>query len=103
MSAQTANSTEQIPTVIPGTRQPLKSQAKWKRLIIVLLAFIYIVSPLDLIPDFIPVIGWFLTKTCSTSRVERPWQRSSLRSRGDDCGQCSPYWSSLLYGSSALP
>ncbi len=58
MSAQTANSTEQIPTVIPGTRQPLKSQAKWKRLIIVLLAFIYIVSPLDLIPDFIPVIGW---------------------------------------------
>lgn len=58
MSAQTANTTEQIPTVIPGTRQPLKSQAKWKRVIIVLLAFIYIVSPLDLIPDFIPVIGW---------------------------------------------
>ena len=58
MSAQTAHSAEQIPTVIPGTRQPLKSQAKWKRVIIVLLAFIYIVSPLDLIPDFIPVIGW---------------------------------------------
>ena len=58
MSAQTVNSTEQIPTVIPGTRQPLKSQAKWKRVIIVLLAFIYVVSPLDLIPDFIPVIGW---------------------------------------------
>jgi uncharacterized membrane protein YkvA (DUF1232 family) len=58
MSAQTAHSAEQIPTVIPGTRQPLKSQAKWKRVIIVLLAFIYVVSPLDLIPDFIPVIGW---------------------------------------------
>jgi uncharacterized membrane protein YkvA (DUF1232 family) len=58
MSAQAAHSTAQIPTVIPGTRQPLKSQAKWKRIIIVLLAFIYIVSPLDLIPDFIPVIGW---------------------------------------------
>ena len=58
MSAQTANSTEQIPTVIPGTRQPLKSQARWKRVIIALLAFLYIVSPLDLIPDVIPVIGW---------------------------------------------
>ena len=58
MSAQTVNSTEQIPTVVPGTRQSLKSQAKWKRVIIVLLAFIYVVSPLDLIPDFIPVIGW---------------------------------------------
>ena len=58
MSAQAANSAEQIPTVIPGTRQPLKSQAKWKKIIIVLLAFIYVVSPLDLIPDFIPVIGW---------------------------------------------
>lgn len=58
MSAHSANSPEQIPTVIPGTRQPLKSQARWKRVIIVLLAFIYVVSPLDLIPDFIPVIGW---------------------------------------------
>ena len=55
MSAQSA---QQIPTIIPGTRQPLKSQAKWKQIIIVLLAFIYVVSPLDLIPDFIPVIGW---------------------------------------------
>ena len=58
MSAHSARPTEQIPTVIPGTRQPLKSQAKWKRAIIALLAFLYIVSPLDLIPDVIPVIGW---------------------------------------------
>ena len=55
MSAQSA---QQIPTIIPGTRRPLKSQAKWKQIIIVLLAFIYVVSPLDLIPDFIPVFGW---------------------------------------------
>jgi uncharacterized membrane protein YkvA (DUF1232 family) len=58
MSAQSASSTEQIPTRIPGGRQPLKSQAKWKRVVIVFLAFLYVVSPLDLIPDFIPVIGW---------------------------------------------
>jgi uncharacterized membrane protein YkvA (DUF1232 family) len=58
MSTHSANTTEQIPTVIPGTRQPLKSQAKWKRVIIALLAFLYIVSPLDLIPDVIPVVGW---------------------------------------------
>ena len=58
MSAHSAHTAQQIPTLIPGTRQPLKSQTKWKRFIIVLLAFIYVVSPLDLIPDFIPVIGW---------------------------------------------
>lgn len=58
MSAHSAHTAQQIPTIIPGTRRPLKSQAKWKRVIIVLLAFIYVVSPLDLIPDFIPVIGW---------------------------------------------
>lgn len=28
------------------------------RIIIILLAVLYIVSPIDLIPDFIPVIGW---------------------------------------------
>jgi uncharacterized membrane protein YkvA (DUF1232 family) len=55
MSAQSAR---QIPVAIPASQQPLKSQAKWKRIIIVLLAFIYVISPLDLIPDFIPVIGW---------------------------------------------
>jgi uncharacterized membrane protein YkvA (DUF1232 family) len=58
MSTQSASSSAQIPTVLPAHQQPLKSQAKWKRIIIVLLAFIYVVSPLDLIPDFIPVIGW---------------------------------------------
>lgn len=47
-----------IPVRIPTSQQPLKSQAKWKRVVIALLAFIYIISPLDLIPDVIPVIGW---------------------------------------------
>jgi uncharacterized membrane protein YkvA (DUF1232 family) len=53
-----ASTTNAIPTVIPAAQQPLKSQAKWKRAIIALLAFLYIISPLDLIPDVIPVIGW---------------------------------------------
>ena len=39
-------------------RRTFESQALWKRVIIVLLAFLYVVSPLDLIPDAIPVIGW---------------------------------------------
>ncbi len=30
----------------------------WKRAIIGILAVIYILSPLDLLPDFIPIIGW---------------------------------------------
>lgn len=55
MSTQSA---QQIPTVIPARQQPLKSQAKWKRAIIALLALLYILSPLDLIPDVIPVVGW---------------------------------------------
>jgi uncharacterized membrane protein YkvA (DUF1232 family) len=55
MSAPSSNP---IPLVIPTKDQPLKSQAKWKRAIIALLAVIYIVSPLDLIPDWFPVVGW---------------------------------------------
>jgi uncharacterized membrane protein YkvA (DUF1232 family) len=30
----------------------------WKRGIIALLAILYILSPLDLIPDIFPIIGW---------------------------------------------
>lgn len=51
-------STQSIPVRIPAAQQPLKSQAKWKRVIIAVLAMLYVISPLDLIPDFIPVIGW---------------------------------------------
>ena len=51
-------STQSIPVRIPAAQQPLKSQAKWKRVIIVVFAMLYVISPLDLIPDFIPVIGW---------------------------------------------
>ena len=51
-------STQSISVRIPAAQQPLKSQARWKRVIIALLAMIYVISPLDLIPDFIPVIGW---------------------------------------------
>lgn len=58
MSAQTARSTEQSATAISVTRLPLKSRAKWQRAIITLLALLYIVSPLDLIPDVIPLVGW---------------------------------------------
>ena len=55
MSATTTNA---VPVRIPAAQQPLKSQAKWKRVIIAVLAMLYVISPLDLIPDFIPVIGW---------------------------------------------
>ncbi|HNY47828.1 MAG TPA: DUF1232 domain-containing protein, partial [Casimicrobium sp.] len=53
-----APSSNPIPLVIPAKDQPLKSQAKWKRAIIAILAVIYIVSPLDLIPDWFPIVGW---------------------------------------------
>ena len=51
-------STQAIPVRIPAAQQPLNSQAKWKRVIIAVLAMLYVISPLDLIPDVIPVIGW---------------------------------------------
>jgi hypothetical protein len=37
--------------------QPLPKET-WKRAIIGLLAVIYVLSPLDFLPDFIPIIGW---------------------------------------------
>ena len=55
MSTSTSNV---VPVRIPAAQQPLKSQAKWKRVIIAVLAMLYVIAPLDLIPDFIPVIGW---------------------------------------------
>ena len=55
MSASTSNA---VLVRIPTAQQPLKSQAKWKRVIIAFLAMLYVIAPLDLIPDFIPVIGW---------------------------------------------
>jgi hypothetical protein len=41
-----------------GAATPPLPKENWKRGIIALLAILYILSPLDLIPDFIPVIGW---------------------------------------------
>lgn len=55
MSAATSNA---IPVRSPAAQRPLRLQAKWKRVIIAVLAMIYVISPLDLIPDFIPIIGW---------------------------------------------
>jgi uncharacterized membrane protein YkvA (DUF1232 family) len=55
MSVQSSNP---VPVVVPGRQQPLKSQAKWKRALIAVLAVLYILSPLDIVPDWIPFVGW---------------------------------------------
>lgn len=55
MSVQSSN---QVPVVIPAKQQPLKSQAKWKRVLIAVLALLYLISPLDIIPDAFPIVGW---------------------------------------------
>ncbi len=50
-----------------GTRANAKSQTSntatpkrpsWKRALIGVLALLYILSPLDLVPDWIPFVGW---------------------------------------------
>jgi Protein of unknown function (DUF1232) len=37
---------------------PLGAHPKWKRVLIAVLALLYVLSPLDLIPDVIPIVGW---------------------------------------------
>lgn len=37
---------------------PARSRPTWKRVAIGVLALLYILSPLDLVPDWIPLVGW---------------------------------------------
>ncbi|TAG84008.1 MAG: DUF1232 domain-containing protein [Burkholderiales bacterium] len=41
-----------------GAQTPLASRSKWKRVAIGVLALLYVLSPLDLVPDWIPLVGW---------------------------------------------
>jgi hypothetical protein len=37
---------------------PARKRATWKRAVIGVLALLYLLSPLDLVPDWIPLVGW---------------------------------------------
>ena len=37
---------------------PVKKRATWKRALIGVLALLYVLSPLDILPDWIPLVGW---------------------------------------------
>lgn len=37
---------------------PVKKRATWKRAVIGVLALLYVLSPLDILPDWIPLVGW---------------------------------------------
>lgn len=42
-----------------STKQaPPKPRSQWKRAVIGVLAILYVLSPLDLLPDAVPIIGW---------------------------------------------
>jgi uncharacterized membrane protein YkvA (DUF1232 family) len=41
-----------------GSATPELPKENWKRGIIAILAILYVLSPFDLLPDLIPVIGW---------------------------------------------
>ncbi len=49
----TSNSPNRAPK-----QTPLSSRSKWKRAVIGILAVLYVLSPLDLIPDVVPIVGW---------------------------------------------
>jgi uncharacterized membrane protein YkvA (DUF1232 family) len=37
---------------------PTRKRPTWKRVVIGVLALLYVLSPLDLVPDWIPFVGW---------------------------------------------
>lgn len=41
-----------------SNKPPFSAMPKWKRIAIIVFAVLYVLSPLDLIPDWIPVVGW---------------------------------------------
>jgi hypothetical protein len=41
-----------------ATSAPVKKRATWKRALIGVLALLYVLSPLDILPDWIPLVGW---------------------------------------------
>ncbi len=41
-----------------GEANATPKRATWKRVTIGVLALLYVLSPLDLVPDWFPVIGW---------------------------------------------
>lgn len=41
-----------------GSAAPARKRATWKRVMIGVLALLYVLSPLDLVPDWIPLVGW---------------------------------------------
>jgi hypothetical protein len=45
---------------VNGTRSsaPPRTRATWKRVLLGVLALLYVLSPLDLVPDWIPLVGW---------------------------------------------
>jgi Protein of unknown function (DUF1232) len=36
----------------------VRTRPTWKRVVIGVLALLYVLSPLDLVPDWIPLVGW---------------------------------------------
>jgi hypothetical protein len=41
-----------------SSRATFAARPKWKRVLIGVLALLYVLSPLDLVPDVIPIVGW---------------------------------------------
>jgi uncharacterized membrane protein YkvA (DUF1232 family) len=41
-----------------NTATPPRKRSNWKRAVIGVLALLYVLSPLDLVPDWIPFVGW---------------------------------------------
>ena len=76
-----AQPTNPVPVVIKANQQPLKSQAKWKRVIIALLALLYVISPLTSSRTGSPSSAGLTTSACSHGPRGRCFQAGCLACR----------------------
>jgi uncharacterized membrane protein YkvA (DUF1232 family) len=56
--ARTTDGTNSNRAGTPDSAAPVKKRATWKRALIGVLALLYVLSPLDILPDWIPLVGW---------------------------------------------